>query len=364
MRKATLRLAAVTFMAAISFAAASETTIPEAFHGVWQPAELGAAPTCLPNDSDIRQTVTAKRIDFHEGICQPSTITATGAESLRLVARCEQEDSSWEARQEWFVRTIGGRRYLSIRSLDPKRPHQADLGLCLRPAASTDAVSVPLYRPGPLPFRDGRYVTDEALCGLSEQQMLERHGDMLGAMVRVIDGPSLTNAYEMQCTVSDARVEGDDVRFRARCGREGQVDTVNGRYHRLSPTSFRLGQRTFTLCGTDAPRVRNASTCYRAGGSELKIRPNADGSVHIDIESVQGNAHICSLRGTASRTNVGYEYSARLDDGRQCRLAILLDGKGGVAFKDPDWTCKQYHCGARAAFEHIEFGPEARLPCT
>jgi hypothetical protein len=100
----------------------------------------------------------------------------------------------------------------------------------------------------PLPFPDGRYVTDPALCGLSEQQMLGRHGDMLGNMVRIIDGPHLTDAYEMKCSVSNVRVDGDDVRFRAQCNREGQVDIVNGMYTRLSPRSFRLGQETFTLC--------------------------------------------------------------------------------------------------------------------
>lgn len=361
MTKTSLGIAAIAFMVSISVASASETTIPAAFHGVWQPAEPGMAPTCLPKDADMRQTISAERVDFHEGICWPTAISVTGAQSLRIDARCEQEDSSWESRQEWHVEDSNGRRRLSINNLDPARPYQVRMGLCSGEVSNGDTDST--SRSNVFPFPDGRYVTDKALCGLSEQEMLERHGDMLGTMVRVIDGPSLTNAYEMQCTVGDVRVEGDDVRFRAQCGREGQADTVNGRYVRLSPTSFRLGQRTFSLCGTDAAPPQTASTCYRNGMSELAIRPNVDGTANIDIESVQGNAHICSLVGTASRTDIGYQYSARLDDDRQCELTIVLDENGSVTFKDPDWTCKQYHCGARAAFEHIEFSPATRVSC-
>ena len=371
MMKAALSMATIALMTTVSIAGASATTIPDAFHGAWQPTELGKAPACLPQDGDIRQTILADKIDLHEGLCTPKAVSVTGAESLRIDARCHQEDSSWDARQEWLVRTIDGHRYLTIRSLDPKRPYTADLGLCRGQTASAD-LSRPAAQPGRLPLQDGRYVTDKALCSLSEAQMIERHGDMLGTMVRVIDGENLSDAYEMKCTVRDVRIEGDDIHFRAGCNREGEIATVNGRYARLSPTSFRLGRRTFSLCEAGAPAARQStvasaatrsSICYRDGMSELKIRPNADGTAHIDIESVQGNAHICSLVGTASRTNVGYEYRSRLDDGRQCLLAIMIDGKGSIAFKDPDWVCKQYHCGARAAFEHIQFGPKTRSPC-
>lgn len=214
----------------------------------------------------------------------------------------------------------------------------------------------------PLPFSDGRYVTDQTLCSLSEQEMLERHGDMLGTMVRIIDGTRLTNAYEMSCTVANVRVDGNDVRFDAQCGREGQTSTVNGRYVRISPTSFRLGQKTFSLCGAEAP-VQSGSACYREGMSELEILPNADGTFEIGIESAQGNAHICSMSGRATKTADGYLYSERLENGSQCELSIILGSSGNVTFKDPDWTCKEYYCGARAAFEHIEFSPGARIQC-
>lgn len=214
----------------------------------------------------------------------------------------------------------------------------------------------------PLPFPDGRYVTDQSLCGLSEQQMLDRHGDMLGTMVRIIDGTRLTNAYEMSCTVGNVRIEGNDVRFEAQCGREGQISTVNGRYVRISSTSFQLGKQTFSLCTGEAP-VQSGSLCYRGDMSELEILPNADGTFQVDIESVQGNAHVCSISGRATKAADGYLYSERLEDGSQCELSIIIDSNGNVAFKDPDWTCKQYYCGARAAFEHIEFGSGTRIQC-
>lgn len=100
----------------------------------------------------------------------------------------------------------------------------------------------------PLPFPDGRYVTDPSICRMSEDEMTMTHGDGVGAMVRVIEGRNLNNAYEMFCTVLDVRTRGDDVQFRARCDREGEAEVVNGRYTRLTPTSFRLGDRVFAHC--------------------------------------------------------------------------------------------------------------------
>jgi hypothetical protein len=312
-------------------------------------------------DSDVRETISAERIDFHEGICWPQTVSVIDERTLRLDARCEQEDSSWQLRQEWNLTGTNEDRRLSMTSLDPERPGQTDMALCSALSANIDNAPAPA-RSGPLPFPDGRYVTDKALCGLSEQEMLDRHGDMLGTMVRIIDGPRLTNAYEMSCTVSGVRSDGDSIHFRAECGREGEAGTVAGRYVRVSDTSFRLGQETFSLCGAKAP-VQSGSLCYRDGMSELEILPNADGTFEIGIESVQGNAHICWMSGRATKTADGYFYSERLESGGQCELSILLDSSGNVTFKDPDWTCKQYYCGARAAFEHIEFGPGARIQC-
>ena len=59
----------------------------------------------------------------------------------------------------------------------------------------------------------------------------------------------------------------------------------------------------------------------------------------------------------------GYRYTERLESGAQCQLSMVFDDQGGISFEDPDWACKQYYCGMRAAFEHMEFGPGSRVDC-
>lgn len=247
-------LGGTALMASISSVPASEIRIPEAFHGVWQPTIEGRAPTCSEIDSDTRQTVSADRIDFHEGICAVQTKKAVGKNGIALQLNCEQEDNGWQSRQEWTRRDTGGLRYLNIRSLDAANPYEALYGLC--PTLATESV----------PENSGNSDHNQALC-------------------------------------------------------------------------------------------------YRDEASSLEIRPRGDGTASIEIDSVQGNAHICSLAGTASRTSDGYQYRARLENGEQCELTVTLDSKGGASLSDKDWTCKQHHCGARAAFEHIEFQSAARIAC-
>src|SRR5690606_2044128 len=113
----------------------------------------------------------------------------------------------------------------------------------------------------PLPFQDGRYVTDASLCALSAQEMANLHGDQIGAMVRIITGSQIFDGGERFCTASNVKVEGDNVRFRAECASEGEIDIVNGRYVRVSASSFRLGGETFSLCtaGSSAAAADPAS---------------------------------------------------------------------------------------------------------
>jgi len=118
----------------------------------------------------------------------------------------------------------------------------------------------------PLPFTDGKYVTDASLCPLNDDQMIQRHSDMLGDFVRVINGDQLTDAYEMFCTVKKVTVKGNDVRFRALCDGEGHAETVNGRYVRISSTAFRLGGQTFRLCTAGAQVATPAPTSAISSG--------------------------------------------------------------------------------------------------
>ncbi|PLX37186.1 MAG: hypothetical protein C0606_11850 [Hyphomicrobiales bacterium] len=102
---------------------------------------------------------------------------------------------------------------------------------------------------GPLPFTDGRYVTDRSLCGQSEEALVGKYGDMIGMKMRNINGEKLNNAYEMYCTVSNVARQGDSVTFRAECNQEGEVNVINGSYRFISEDSFALGSRVFTRCG-------------------------------------------------------------------------------------------------------------------
>ncbi len=109
-------------------------------------------------------------------------------------------------------------------------------------------VSVLPVAAGPLPFTDGRYVTDPALCGVSDAELVRRHGDGVGAVVRNINGDALDNSYEMRCRIANVSVDGSDVTFDALCEAEGTIDKIRGHYVALSETAFRLGSRTFRRC--------------------------------------------------------------------------------------------------------------------
>jgi hypothetical protein len=102
---------------------------------------------------------------------------------------------------------------------------------------------------GPLPFADGTYVTDPALCTLTQQKMLDIYGDSIGAMVVNIEGRSLDNGYEMYCKISKTSVTKKTIRFRAECDAEGETQRVNETWTRIDARSFRSRNRVFYWCG-------------------------------------------------------------------------------------------------------------------
>lgn len=120
----------VALLAIIFFAGTSEAQIPDQFHGVWQTTPPGTVPTCSEKDSDMRQTVSAERVDFHEGICWPRKVSVTSQDTLLMEAFCEQEDSQWQSRQEWKLWEKNGQRHLLVKSLDPANAYEDNLGLC------------------------------------------------------------------------------------------------------------------------------------------------------------------------------------------------------------------------------------------
>lgn len=103
--------------------------------------------------------------------------------------------------------------------------------------------------------------------------------------------------------------------------------------------------------------------CYREDMSELKITTFGDATAEFEVESAQGGAHICGLAGKATSLVNGYRYVEEIEGVGRCELSILFADDDSVSFTDPDWICKQYYCGARAAFEHIQFGNNARVTC-
>ena len=99
-----------------------------------------------------------------------------------------------------------------------------------------------------LPFNDGRYLTDPALCSDSNADLIKRLGDGIGAITRNINGDRLDNSYEMSCRIENVSVRGSDVTFDALCQAEGMVEKIRGHYVALSKDAFKLGARTFRRC--------------------------------------------------------------------------------------------------------------------
>lgn len=123
------------------------------------------------------------------------------------------------------------------------------------------------------------------------------------------------------------------------------------------------GEAAGGQAGSAGDGGQTRSYCYREDMSELRLTTFGDRTAAFEIESAQGGAHMCGLSGTATSLDNGYRYIEDIDGLGRCELSILFDDNGAVGFEDPDWICKQHYCGARAAFEHIRFGDNARVDC-
>lgn len=204
----------------------------------------------------------------------------------------------------------------------------------------------------PLPFPDGRYVTDDSLCQLSDQEMANRHGDMIGTMVRIIDGDRIFDGGERFCTVGNVRTEGSNILFRARCSAEGETETVNGRYVRLSPTSFSLGRKSFNLCSSSAGSATSAQIADEPAaisglpdswyGSEYQ---SCDGSTVDMIQCVN------SLRDRwDDRLNAAYRKVMDAEDDAQ-RSALRAAQRQWIAYRDANCA---YYAGGQGSIARIE----------
>ncbi|WP_321343077.1 hypothetical protein [Breoghania sp.] len=105
------------------------------------------------------------------------------------------------------------------------------------------------------PFKDGRYVTDPSLCLLSEEQAVSAYGDLLGAKVRVFKGNTISDLYELDCSVSRVSHKNKEIRFKARCEAEGETEVIEGRYGYISSTAFSFRGKVFNKCTSETPRA-------------------------------------------------------------------------------------------------------------
>jgi len=173
--------------------------------------------------------------------------------------------------------------------------------------------------------------------------MANRHGDMIGTMVRIISGNQIFDGGEMFCTVGSVNVAGDDVRFRAECASEGQTETVNGRYVRVSATSFRLRGDTFSLCTTGSTTAAaNPDASDGWYGGEYR---NCDGSTIDTIECVYG------LRDKwDSRLNAAYrQVMSEETDGQ--KTALRDAQRKWITYRDANCT---YYAGGEGSISRIE----------
>lgn len=166
--------------AAFQPALSQGNVMPERFLGLWQPSVDGAAPSCAPNDADIRIEVLPDRMEIHEGRCEYTGIAPGDDGAVEVGLSCGQEDEEWTDTQRWRIADSGSSPILAIEGRTPGREFEAGYGLC---RAAGDTATAPreaqCYDQGlttltitPLP--DGRAEIDiesaqggAHMCGLS-----------------------------------------------------------------------------------------------------------------------------------------------------------------------------------------------------
>jgi hypothetical protein len=100
----------------------------------------------------------------------------------------------------------------------------------------------------PLPFRDGVYLSQPELCGLSISEMTNRIGDEVHYIYQEIDGAVFRGA-EAQCDIGDVSISGDRVRFQASCDMEGMINRETIELTYVSESTFQSGGAVFQRCG-------------------------------------------------------------------------------------------------------------------
>ena len=98
-----------------------------------------------------------------------------------------------------------------------------------------------------LPFVNGRYLSDAALCGLADGQIVDRIGDEIYEVLYVIEDGHVKGG-DSYCEVQAVSRQGQDVLMDAQCGTDGYEDNVTLKMTYISDGAFRRGDRTFERC--------------------------------------------------------------------------------------------------------------------
>jgi uncharacterized protein len=150
-----------------------------------------------------------------------------------------------------------------------------------------------------------------------------------------------------------------DVRDRCRdaaCLRKAYLARIEvlGRWHDPAPVDAALSgryvvEKTVALVGGEDPQLVGGNDC-------LSLLPRADGDFDLSIESIQTNAHSCSVTGIVRADGQGLRLVAGStaeggDD--ECALRLVVE-QGELRVEDADATCRAW-CGARARLDGLRF---------
>jgi hypothetical protein len=99
-----------------------------------------------------------------------------------------------------------------------------------------------------LPYPEGSYAVDPALCRMSARAIFRRYGDEIHTRVRNVRGQIL-DSYEATCEIRSVTVAGNNITIQAMCSGEGETYPRTETWVRVNQRSFRVDNRTFVSCG-------------------------------------------------------------------------------------------------------------------
>lgn len=202
------------------------------------------------HDSDAPE-----RTDQKAELLQIEITSRSGVRYFTVSTIYEGADNSWVADRplsKEFLDAFAGGNEMTI-SLGAEGNRIASFGM--RGTAKSVAMMREICGPAvmaatppvALPFTDGRYLSDASLCGLDDEQIVDRIGDEIHYVLYVIKHGQIGSA-ESLCDVLEVDRQGDLVRMNAECAVEGMVNAAALEMTYLSEQAFRVGERVFERC--------------------------------------------------------------------------------------------------------------------